>query len=387
MTVASYDAFGRARVSEAVTLFDSQLQYNAQPLLWESAGTGTATHNATKGAVQMAVTDGQTLTRQTRAYLRYQPGKSHLILATGVIGAATTDITRRIGYFDDDNGVFFEMNASGMGVVVRSKGSGSVVDTRIEQANWNLSPASYADWSKAQIFLIDIEWLGVGSVRFGLVISGQIRYVHSQPHANIVTQPYMVTANLPVRYQLVSGGAGGAADDMWQICSTVISEAGFQEELGIPHAVGNGATSIAVTTRRAVLSIRPKATFNSITNRGTIIPLDAQIYVSTAPAYFEVVYGGTLGGTPSWTTAGTNSIVEYDVAGTTVTGGEVLAAGYVATTGTGGNARGSSTTPLLSKLPLVLDAAGANPIALSVVVTGIGGTANTTAALNWRELY
>lgn len=381
-----YDAFGRQRVSEAVTLFDSQLQYNKQPLLWEDVGTGTVTHNATKGAVQLSVTGGQTVTRQTRAYLRYQPGKSQLVLMTGVIGAATTDITRRVGYFDDDNGVFFEMTAAGMGVVVRSKGSGSVVDTRVEQADWNQDTMSYVDWSKAQIFLIDMEWLGVGLVRFGLVVDGQIRYVHYAAHANIVTQPYMVTANLPLRYQLVSGSAG-TANDMWQICASVMSEAGFQEELGIPHAAGNGATSIAVTTRRAVLSIRPKATFNSVTNRGTIYPQGAELLVTTSPAYYEVVYGGTLGGTPSWTSAGANSIVEYDVAGTTVTGGEVLVAGYVSTTGTGGNARGGATTSLLSKLPLVLDASGANPIALSIVVTGIGGTANSTAALNWRELY
>lgn len=391
---ATADAFGRTRVSEPITLFDSSMQYNAQPLLWASVGDGTATHVAAKAAVQMVVTAGQSLIRQTKAYHRYQPGKSQLILMTGVLGDAVEGVTKRMGYYDDDNGIFLELTTSGLYVCKRSKVTGSVVDTKVEQASWNMawgaqnarSLSEAIDETKAQIFVIDLEWLGVGRVRCGFVVDGIIFYVHEFNHANIISTVYMTTANLPLRYEVIS--TTGAASDMYQICSTVISEGGFREEIGVPHSVGNGATGISVSSRRAILSIRPKATFNSIVNRGVILPEGADVFVTTAPAYYEVVYGGTLGGSPSWASAGDNSIVEYDVAGTTVTGGEILETGYVVTSGTAApSSRGASSTSLLSKLPLVLDKAGANPIILSIVLTGIGGTPVGYAAVNWRELY
>ena len=388
MIDGSIDAFGRQRVSDAVTLFDSQLQYNALPLLWQTVGDGTATHVPAKAAVQMTVAAGQALLRQSRTYVRYQPGKSQLIMMTGVLGAAVAGVTKRVGYYDDDNGIFFELTSGGLYVVKRSKVSGVVVDTRVEQADWIVIPRSVGagiDPTKAQIFLIDFEWLGVGRVRTGFVIDGQIVYVHEFVHANEIASVYMTTANLPLRYEMIS--TTGAASDMYQICTTVQSEGGFQAEMGIPHAVGNGATGVSVSTRRAVLSIRPKATFNALVNRGAIIPESVQVYATGTPIYFEVVYGGTLGGSPVFGSVGDNSIVEYDVAGTTVTGGEVIDAGFVVVSGTGGNARGSEQNALLSRLPLVLDKAGANPLALSVVATGIGGEATVHAAVGWRELY
>ena len=388
MGVPEFDAFARARVSEPVTLFDSQLQYNAQPLLWVTSGDGTATHVAAKAAVQLAVAAGESVVRQSRPYIRYQPGKSQLILMTGVLGAAVAGVTKRIGYFDGANGIFFELTSEGLFICRRSSATGEVVDKRVALAECSdLYPLSAAaiDTTKSQIFYIDLEWLGVGSVRCGFVIDGTPFVVHEFRHAGVVSGVYMTTANLPLRYEVIS--TTGTADDMYQICASVQSEGGFREELGVPHAIGNGATGISVSSRRSVLAIRPKATFNSIVNRGTIIPESVDVMVTTAPAYYEIVYGGTLGGSPSWASAGDNSIVEYDVAGTTVTGGELLTAGYVVTGGAGGTARGAAVAGLVSKLPLVLDTAGENPIVLAVVVTGVGGTPTAHAALNWRELY
>lgn len=388
MATRQMDAFGRMPVSDPVTLFDSSLQYNDQPLLWETVGDGTATHVPVKSAVQMIVTEGQSVIRQSRPYIRYQPGKSQLILMTGVLGAPTASVTKRIGYFDDDNGIYFELTVDGLFICKRSKVSGTVVSTRIPlsacEAPWPRE-IDDIDTEKAQIFFIDLEWLGVGSVRCGLVIDGAFHVLYKFNHANSVSSVYMTTANLPVRYEMVS--ATGSADDMYQICTSVQSEGGFQEELGFPFSANNGTTGIDVTTRRAILSIRPKGTFNSIVNRATIRPEAVTLYVTTAPALYEIVYGGTIGGTPVFTGVGDNSCVQYDTQGTTVSGGEVLESGYIVTGGAGGTARGGASVQLLSKLPLVLDSAGQNPIALSVVLTGIGGTATCYASMMWRELY
>ena len=385
------DAFGRQRTSDPVTLFDSQQQYDANPLLWEDdlTANGTATHNAEYASVDLAVTtaSGDKVIRQTRQYLRYQPGKSQLVLTTFVMSAAQTNLRQRVGYFDGENGIFLELNNSALRIVRRTNVSGTPVDNVIEQAAWNINTLPELDITKSAIFVIDLQWLGVGEVRCGFEIDGNLYYVHHIHNANNLASVYMTTANLPVRYEIEATGTLSGAATMQAICCSVISEGGFESNRGVPFSVGNGITGIAVTTRRAILSIRPKATFNSIVNRGEILLNLASVYAVTDTAYVELVYGATLGGTPSWSSVGASSIVEYDIAGTTVTGGITVDSFYVPASGTGVNARPSAADRgVLSRLPLTLDIAGANPINLSIVCTAFTGTSTCSGSLTWGEL-
>ena len=390
------DAFGRMRVSDPVTVFDSGHQYLVNPLVWETitAGTGSVSHLPDESTALLSTggtASGARAALQTKAYHRYQPGKSQLVMQTAVFGEPAENVVRRYGYFDDENGLFFEQTAEGMHVVVRSSATGAVVEQRVNQADWNLdkldnaitSPSRIvADWSKAQIFLTDMEWLGVGRVRFGIVLGGEIVYVHEFAHINDLSGVYMTTANLPVRAEIENTGVAAATATMKQICVTVMSEGGQEEDRAFLHSVGNGITTVPVTIRRAVLSIRPKLTINGRTNRGQVVPREFAVF-SDSNAYYEVVLGGTLGGTPVWNSVPGGSAVEFDVAGTTVTGGVVVESGYV-TTG-GGAARGSGGDDLLGRLPLVLNAAGTAADVLSVVVTSFSGTAATSAAATWKE--
>jgi hypothetical protein len=391
---APIDAFGRVRVSDPVTVFDAGHQYNINPLVWTSilAGTGAITHLPNESSASLS-TGGTAAdakaTLQTKVYHRYQPGKSQLVLCTGVFGAATENVRRRYGYFDSDNGLFFEQTEDGMHVVVRSKATGSVVDSRINQSAWNLDRLDgtggsgiTVDWEKAQIFLIDLEWLGVGRVRYGIVLGGAIVYVHEVTNVNALSGVYMTSANLPVRAEVENTDTTAASATMKQICVSVISEGGQEDDRAFLFSAGNGITTVAVTTRRAVLSIRPKLLFNSLANRGQVIPSEIELYAA-ANAYYEIVVGGTLGGTPSWASVNDASIVEYDVAGTTVTGGTIVESGFVTTSG--GASRGQGRNGILGRLPLVLNAAGDVADVLSVVVTSFSGTAATSASVTWRE--
>ena len=389
------DAFGRARVSDPVTVFDAGHQYNINPLVWTSVltGSGAVTHLPNESSARLTTGDlvaGSKAVLQTKAYHRYQPGKSQLVLFTGVFGHPEAQVRRRYGYFDDDNGLFFEQTPQGMSVVVRSKASGTVVNKSIAQDKWNLDKLNAVgpsginiDWSKAQIFLIDLEWLGVGRVRFGIVLGGAIVYVHEESHVNTLTGVYMTSANLPVRAEVENLGTAFDEPAVFkQICASVISEGGQEDDRAFLFSAGNGITTVGVTTRRAILSIRPKLTFNDIPNRGQVVPTEIDFYAASN-AYYEIVIGGTLGGTPSWTSANDASIVEFDVAGTTVTGGTVVESGFVTTAG--GNSRGQGRNGILGRLPLVLNAAGDASDILSVVVTSFSGTAATSASVTWRE--
>lgn len=398
------DAFARLRVSNPVGLFDSQLQYTLSPLLWESgitnnSGSAAVTHLPFESAARLTVGANDVVVRQTRGYYRYQPGKSQLILMTFGGFAVTANVIRRIGYFDGSNGLFFQVSSSTPSFVLRSSVSGGMVDRSIPQSAWNLDKldgtgpsGTTLDLSKAQILIIDLEWLGVGRVRCGFVIDGIIVYCHQFLNANSETSTYMTTANLPLRYELTALVGVAGTHTLTQICGQISSEGGFDSELGIPFSASNGATTISVTTRRPVFSIRPRLTFNNITNRGSIAVDDASIYSDDVTAYWEIVYGGTLTGAAFADVDTTYSIMEKDVAATAISGGVVVSSGFSPAAGAGANKTpGQTARRLLSKLPLSLNIAGAHPTSpltdsLSIVVTSLGAATDIAAELSWREL-
>ena len=298
------DAFGRLRTSNPTALFESQLQYNEAPLFWETAltGGGTATHLPNESAVRLRVTtaSGDKVVRQTKQYFRYQSGKSQLVELTGVMGALKTNVRQRIGYFDTNNGLFFEQDGTNLKVVRRTYTSGTPVDNAVNQSSWNIDtlggngPSGYTlDTSKAHILVIDLQWLGVGRVRFGFVIDGMLIYCHEILNANNLSTVYMTTANLPVRYEIENTDTTASETDLIQICSSVQSEGGYEDNLGILHSASNGITTVAVTTRVPILTVRPKTTFNSITNRGVVLPLSYGLYATTNASFYEVVANGS----------------------------------------------------------------------------------------------
>lgn len=388
---ASHDAFGRHRVSSPLTIFEVQHQYNEQPLIWNDAtvGGGTVTHLPDESSVRLRVgtASGDQVVRRTKRNFRYLPGKSQLIYLTSNMGAAKTNVSQRIGYFDDNDGIFFEQTGSGISVVRRTSTSGSVVNNSVPQASWNIDtldgngPSGLTiDPSLVQIFVIDLQWLGAGRVRVGVDIGGAVIYCHEFLHANILGTVYMKTANLPISYEIENTGTTASNTDMIVTCCAVISEGGIEKE-GYPFSVNNGTTAISVTTRRAILSIRRKSTFNSLTNNGLVLPSSHLVFSGSENVFYEIVHGGTLGGTPSWTSVDPDSIVEYDVAGTTVTGGKVIDSGYIPATSQGNSVIAGVEQGLLSKLSLT------NGEIISLVVTSLSTATDVYGSINWHEVY
>lgn len=386
------DAFGRLRVSNPVSLFDIQHEYDVNPLFWDqtTSGTASSSHDAANSAVTLTTgtTAADSIVRQSLQYMRYQPGKSQLVLMTFDLGSLASNNRARLGYFDADGGIFFQQYNGTRSVVLRKGGS----DTAVASSSWSIDkmdgtgPSGVTmDFTKAQIFFVDMEWLGVGRVRCGFVIGGRPYVVHEFNHANTGSNVYMRSANLPIRYE-VTNVDGGTAASMKQLCSTVMSEGGFETERGTPFSAGRGITTLNVgTTRVPLVSIRPKATFNSIAVRGTIIPTMVDVLTGATNTLIEVVYNGSLT-SASFGSADTNSIVEFDTAATAITNGQVLSSFYVVSTGAGATATGAESRGLLSRLPITLDAAGSNPIPLSLCARALTGTSTCVGSINWVEL-
>jgi len=389
------DAFQRVAVANPSSLFDSQFEYDLQSLLWEqiTSNGGSIAHVPNQCAARLSTTttNGSTAALQSRQYFRYQPGKAQQIFVTFVLGAASANVLRRVGYFDAANGIFLEQNGTtDLAIVRRTKTRGTAVDNRVIQANWNVDPLDGSgdsgitlDLSKSQILVIDLQFLGVGRVRIGFDVDGVVVWCHEFLNANSLTTVYMSTANLPLRYeQTASTGASAATMDC--ICASVISNGGFDEERGYLFGSANAAAINAGNgTRTAMLGIRPAATFNSIANRTTIIPLDVSVVAGSTAILVEVLYNTTLSG-GSWAAADAASAVQVNKTPTGISGGIVIAAFHVGANGQ--RSQLTQTKSVASRLPLVIDSTGANPIALAIAATGLGGASSSYAAMSWKEL-
>lgn len=394
------DAFGRARVSMPLTLFDSSHRYRDNGL-WSTSNTAGTTyaHTFHEGLVKLNVRTGvnQEVIRETTKVFSYQPGKSLQIMNTFVMNPPKTGLRQRIGYFGANNGVYLEQSNNNIYFVERSWNTGALVETRVSQANWNIdtllgdvdsSPSHRTiDLTKAQILFSDIEWLGVGSVRCGFVIDGQLIHCHSFHHANFITSTYISTGSLPVRYEIKNIGATASNSTLKQICTTVISEGGYElrgAQQAIETAIGAPHDLTTAGTYYPVISLRLKATPNRLDAIVILTALSLLAITNNAYYNWKVVSGGTTTG-GSWVSAGSDSAVEYNLTGTSFAGGRTMASGFLS-----GSNQGSTPTDILKealfKFQLERNGLTSTPFELTLVAASATNGADVYASMDWEEI-
>jgi hypothetical protein len=336
--VSASDAFGRLRVSEPFTLFDSSHRY-ADNNFWATAtgGTGSATFNANQGLIDLTISTGSGcyVYRETKKVFPYQPGKSLLSMNTFTMSPAQNNLVQRIGYFGTGNGIFIEQSGSELNLVKRSSTSGPITETRVPQSQWNgdkLNGSGYStynlDMTKSQILWSDMEWLGAGTVRMGFVIDGSFIVAHSFHHANQIEGTYLTTASLPLRYEIFNVGNVTISGTLKQICSTIISEGGYelrgtQQSIGTPITGGKSLSTAG--TLYPLVSLKLK----SDRLDAVVIPSAVSaLTVDTSICEWRLIKGGTtVGGT--WISAGLDSAVEYNINATSISSGTVVAKGFL----------------------------------------------------------
>jgi hypothetical protein len=391
------DAFGRLRVSNPLTLFDSSHRY-ADNNLWVNSITGTAaaTFNANEGLMDLTVgsASGDQIIRETIKVFSYQPGKSLLVMNTFVFGTAKANLRQRAGYYGAANGIYFEREGSTNYMVERSSVTGAPINTRVAQADWNQDPLDGTgpsgltlDSSKAQILYLDIEWLGLGTVRTGFIINGAFVPCHNFDHANLVNTTYITTASLPLRYEMTNMAATTGASTLKQVCSTVISEGGYElrgAQLSAGTPITTPKTLTTAGTVYPIVSFRLKSTRLD----GIAILTAISILGVTNNANYQwsvVVNGTTTGGT--WVSAGTNSSVEYNITGTSFssTGGRILATGYFQGSNQGATSvdilKAALFTTQLERNPFT-----ATPYEITLACSAASNGDQVLGSLDWEEI-
>lgn len=397
---ANLDAFSRLRVSNPLILHNSQFTYDLAPILFEqiTSGTGaTIQHDVTNRCALMTFAStptGGTAYMQTYEYLPYQPGRSQLIMITFNMNGPTTNVTKFAGYSDgiSGNGIEFQNN----GVVNRFQIYSSTTSGPefADQSSWNLDkldgtgPSGITlDISKTQILVIDLQALYVGRVRIGFDMGGEIIYAHEFKHANLFNYPYLASANLPIRCGMSCSGT--VSTTMRFICSAVISEGGTEDINAFGYTFETNASVTATTGGVQLMTLRPKTTFNGITNRMRVAYIDVEIFntgTTNQHCKWELLIGQAItGGT--WADVNTAySSVEVNTGGTLSGSPAVLIdAGWASV---GANTSTVYNTSVISRYPMTLNAAGAQRTlgSLTLKITAFTGTPVVYGGIKFREI-
>jgi len=340
---AQLDAFGRLRISNPLPLFEAKQVNDDIPLKFddqETSGSGTSsTHNTNQASTTLSVSNltAGTRVRQSKRRINYQPGHGQQALVTFLMGAAASGITKRVGLFNDNDGIFLESLDTTISLVVRTNTSSTPSDTnKVAQASWNIDPMDGSgpsgltlDLTKVNLLFIDFAWLGVSRVRVGFVIGGVLHYVHEFNTANIETLVYMSNPSLPIRYEIANSGTGPAAD-LVTICSSVSSEGG-SDTIGISRSADTGiveVSTLSTTNIYLLLALR----LGAIHINSEVILRSIEVLVTSAVTAFRwaLLLNPTVAGAALSFVAESNSVVEIarPTSATTVTGGTIILSGY-----------------------------------------------------------
>jgi len=383
------DAFARLRVSNPFTFFDSALS-GERRYDWSSAtatgGTVTFDFNANVRKLNVTAASGSEVVRESIWCFPYQPGKSLLVMSSFCMSPSKTGLRQRVGYFGSNNGIYFEQVNTTKNMVIRSSSSGSLVEERISQSNWNTDkldgtgPSGLTlDTAATQIFWTDIEWLGVGTVRTGFVINGQFIICHKFNHANdpAFTTTYMGSATLPCRYEITNTGATSGVSTMKQICTTVISEGGYTASTQV-FTAGTGITVKRLASQGTYYPIASIRLNSSHLN--SIVRLEQTDMLSPTVNYYRwvILKNATLTGA-TWASSSSTTRVDVDTASTAVTGGTELESGYISSRETASLRLDNIYGQLSRTIDGVSDT-------FTLAMTATSNNADVLAQIGWQEI-
>jgi hypothetical protein len=385
---ATSDAFGRLRVSEPYTLFDTQaLYFDHKQFANSISGTANVVYVQDQSSYQLNVgtASGDSVIRETVKAFPYQPGKSQLTLNTFCFNTPKTNLRQRVGLFDANNGVFFENDGTYNYFVIRSASTG--VEERVRQDAWNVNTLPSLQPDRTQILFADVEWLGVGSVRVGFVIDGAYTICHQFNHANQPgnTKVYMTTATLPIRYEITNTGATANASMMTQICSSMISEGGFQlAGSGNPRAASHTLSAPVRLPNdqsfKPVISIRLKSTnLNAV-----VIPINYSLVPAAQSIFQYRIYKKAITSGGSWVSSAADSSVEYNLAPTALVSGDIAEQTFL------NSSNQSSQAPTQQSFTftyqLERDPFTATAYEYVIMAATIGTNQDVYASIEWQEI-
>jgi len=303
------DAFGRLRTAAVQNLLDIKHTFDKNPLQVSevTAGTATSIFDQQYARVRMSTSANNDLViRKTKTHPIYQPGKSQLFEGSFSNFQIEPNVIKRVGCFQSTtgspynsvfDGFFLESNGvtSAHTFNIYLSGSCSFSADSTTWGTTEFNPNNF-DWSQSNLMTVDYQWLGVGRMRFGMVLSGQTIYFIDYTAANNIPTVYMSSPNQPIRYEIRQVGVGSGYFDM--ICSQTSTEGalnGLYSTVSVPYTAAT--TMLLSGTKYPYIGYRLKEGYIGVTSQFDSISI---LNTSNDNYLMSMEFNPTLSSTPTW---------------------------------------------------------------------------------------
>jgi len=336
------DIYGRQRVAAPATVFEGDFQSipMIEDTLWDTGFTGlgaTVVHNPLESSVTLTTLGlGDKAWVTTHQHFKQSHSVSHIAY---LVCNLTANGVSRVGIFDNNDGVFFQMNDQGfVDVVVRSSITGVPLETVIPRAVWSdkldgtgLS-GQIIDFNLIQTFVIDYNPAIVGTIRMGVLIDSEYHACITLNGNNKTITPFFKSTTLPLTFESESAGL---PDSMKCIAASLVMEgernkrASGVKQYSARNIVGVQA---AVGIQTPLLSIRVANILPLVpvtVNKVSIKVEDISILDVNASVFYTLYRNKPLVGA-MWLPVGGGSGAEFDTMATSIglIGGELVSSGF-----------------------------------------------------------
>lgn len=185
------------------------------------------------------------------------------------------------------------------------------------------------DPGKGNVYEVHFQGLGFGEIEFSIEDddTGKLVHVHRIQYANRNTTPSIQNPTLPM-FMHVDNGSTTSNITLKSSSMALFTEGAVRSE-GLPNGI-TGTISGTVTTETSMIAIKNKPVFQSVSNRVTMRPVLLTFSCNGSGAAkfhtLRAVINPILGGNPSFAdVSAATSVLSFDTAGTTVSGGNTVA--------------------------------------------------------------
>lgn len=308
---------------------------------------------------------------------RYIAGQDSIVgLGVRVADTPTGEQDAKWGYYDADDGFGFGVDATGSYVFRRKLG----VDSKTYQSNWNADTVDgngesglTLDDSIGYVYQINFAWYGYGGIEYKILMfdSDMVQKVVTVHRDRVQSQTSLTDPNLPVSVEILNGATATAFDSVYVGGRQFSTRGKFTPSKRITSEARLSLGSVN-TTFLPTISMRRKVGFESAS-----VKTEAFDIITDAELWIEIRSGATLTGavfnTPSNHNA-SETVLESDISATAVSGGNVIWAGLVDSSGLGSASSGSASVPVIQQ-----DLVGTDPV--TICVRRVAGTAATVSVV------
>ncbi len=386
-------AFGDLRTAELSPQFQGSFEYTVDNTdLVEKTLTngGTATQASGMGVVTTTTTTASMAMISSKQHAKYRAGLGGVLRFTALFTPGVADTEQYIGLIDEHGSSAAFKNGFSIGYDGVTFGYHRFQnDTKITTAiaSWDDpldgsgESGETIDQTKLNVFFIQYQYLGAGAIKIYFEKqNGDVVLVHTEKYAGLYVEPSVHNPNFHFHMHVDNKSTEE------NIIMKSSSHAYFIEgktsfiELHQPENSSSVREKITVETEVAIFTIRNKASYASKVNFIDILLLNVSAAIEANSANnignIKITKNTTLGGTPAYSDINTSdSVIEIDTAGTTLTGGKVLFADLLA-------GKNDKLSKKLSDLKIILSPGE------SITISGTSANSATMdAIITWRELF